>query len=1510
MLVNLFQIYRALSLLILVFGLLKVEVFARSYSPMIELLTDICYLPDDSRNGDLNCREDITCIYLETAPFDLFIEDEEALFTGTGVDGNRFFPANAGLGVHTVQYTTASLTCWFTITVSPNFRTGTHNINPIEACPGYNPPLLTINGSSGKLPLKYEWFFGGTEVGTDENIYDHPQIAVDGIFSAFARVTDACGSSGHTDPKIYTIHPEPEIMILSNETVCQNSSLVLETKVKGGAGTFENYRWFSGNSIEGPWQLMDGATGASFQPPTDKPGFFNYRVTLNPNVASCNQTSAAISLEVVPEAFAHLEGGGKICQGEALQLRLILTGEPPWNLVITDGDESFMLGPIAGDPFLWTVYPEKSVTYQILSASDNRCSEARISGAAEVEVRELAKIIMTAPEEICRNAGSVPLVFYNPDNEAKEITYSINGSVQPSFVLLSLGSREISVPIVGIDWLNSELLSVKSLGDGDCLFMTEEKAVTRISEPAVSGFLAGGGEVCFGTTRIEVELTDYSGTVVWQKSSDSLHWQNIEGADDAFFPIELPEPLYGSIWIRVVISSGACSPAITAPVKFWVAPPIPEILYELLHPGCAENFGSITLTSPLGPGFSYSLNGSEFSVMNEFTDLLPGNHSLRVMNSSGCTSVIFFTIDSPPPMPEYGGFIVQNPDCQLDNGSIEFINSVDSGYLFSLNGVSFQADPKFIGLSAGSYTVYAMSNRGCISMEWITLESLKGAPASPEIEVVNPTCLHPFGSISIINNDDRLLYSFNNLPFSQLPNEGFGNLLPGVYSLAVRNEEGCITAIMVTIPEPVQISVSTVIKPVSCFEADDGAIDLTVLSGRDINIEWHGADGFFSDSASLSGLTGGQYSLVITNPDGCLLSADFWVETPAAPLSIETRLYPPSGCDLNDGFAEALISGGTVPYSVSWYNSEGELISNLERAEGLMAGSFFIEITDAGGCQIQEQFILEYLLPIECRDFIAYVDASGSYILEPNDFLVSGESDCHWSDIYTITAEPAFLHCADTISTIELQFRSRWGTLLSCSFNLTLLDTIPPLPVVRDTVLYLNENGTALLKLPSPAMAGSDNCGLNSIALSQQHFSCADLGKQPVILTLTDHYGNFAKGQFHVTIMDTISPGWVATDIELWFTASDTLWLRALMPDEQLIENCQLMTDSLSHEFFICKDEGEHTVSRYLIDNSGNIAKIDFSVTIHAGRLPDAVADTFMVTSGWVNWLDVVQNDNFSSGLLENQFLVVSGYPQFGTVNVGANGTGLEYRSENGFTGWDSIIYSLCSSESICGTQCDTATVIIRVMPVNYPPQAVNDRYELGNCLEFMANVLVNDTDPESDIGAAYVALIKPASFGELQLWNDGFFVYRAADHFTGLDYFLYEVCDTGFPALCDTAQVQLYIMADNNCDGTPDAFEIGLFIPEGFSPNGDGIGDFFRILGLENYPEAKLKVFDRWGMMVFEKRNYGNQAVWQSEEWAWWNGGIAGEPAPGNRVPRGNYFYQLELEKGIIHRGWITVAY
>jgi gliding motility-associated-like protein len=194
-------------------------------------------------------------------------------------------------------------------------------------------------------------------------------------------------------------------------------------------------------------------------------------------------------------------------------------------------------------------------------------------------------------------------------------------------------------------------------------------------------------------------------------------------------------------------------------------------------------------------------------------------------------------------------------------------------------------------------------------------------------------------------------------------------------------------------------------------------------------------------------------------------------------------------------------------------------------------------------------------------------------------------------------------------------------------------------------------------------------------------------------------------------------------------------------------------------------------------------------------------------------------------------------------------------------------------------------------------------------------NVLYNDRDPDSDNFQINTNPLVPTNHGKLIIDPDGTIAYFPNDGFVGIDSFQYEIYDAGIPVLYDSAWVYI------NVDCSQESLNLAdceLFIPEGFSPNEDGIHDFFRIMCIHNYPNAKLMIFNRNGDLLWQKQNYGNYDVWGDQYNAWWWGTsvlsrydieiqtINGDP----KLKVGNYVYVLQLGNGEVKNGTVMISY
>src|SRR5665648_1226029 len=175
------------------------------------------------------------------------------------------------------------------------------------------------------------------------------------------------------------------------------------------------------------------------------------------------------------------------------------------------------------------------------------------------------------------------------------------------------------------------------------------------------------------------------------------------------------------------------------------------------------------------------------------------------------------------------------------------------------------------------------------------------------------------------------------------------------------------------------------------------------------------------------------------------------------------------------------------------------------------------------------------------------------------------------------------------------------------------------------------------------------------------------------------------------------------------------------------------------------------------------------------------------------------------------------------------------------------------------------------------------------------------DFDIEGDAIIIDIVPVQPPTHGELVISSNGDIAYQPVIDFIGNDTFTYQMCDNGNPALCSVATVTIIVGKDANCD---------VFVPNVFTPNADGVHDYFKIRCLYNYENPVMQIFNRNGNLIFKKDHYGNLDYWGSEDQAFWNGRSANKlNLMNNELPVGTYYYILKLGDGKVLTGFIFLG-
>ena len=301
---------------------------------------------------------------------------------------------------------------------------------------------------------------------------------------------------------------------------------------------------------------------------------------------------------------------------------------------------------------------------------------------------------------------------------------------------------------------------------------------------------------------------------------------------------------------------------------------------------------------------------------------------------------------------------------------------------------------------------------------------------------------------------------------------------------------------------------------------------------------------------------------------------------------------------------------------------------------------------------------------------------------------------------------------------------------------------------------------------------------------------------------------------------------------------------------------------------------GTYTIVYQICDklNSGNCATTTATVVVGNPTIT-ADPDTFTITTG-TSTKSVLDNDKIGTATATTNTVsisVVTGATpkQPGTNTPTLDSDGKVTVPNNTPAGTYTIVYQICDKLNSGNCATTTATVVVGTTTPTAPvPVAVDDRATTPLNTPVTINVLGNDT-PE---GATPNVTTNPAN-GSVSVNSDGSIEYRPHTDFAGTDTFVYELCNASG---CATATVTVEVIKS-------------IVVYNAISLSSDK-NDHFHIAGIESYPNNVVRIYNRWGVKVWEAEHYDNiRNVFKGIS----NGRVTVE-AP-NKLPQGTYYYVIE---------------
>ncbi|WP_276371304.1 Ig-like domain-containing protein [Chryseolinea sp. H1M3-3] len=252
--------------------------------------------------------------------------------------------------------------------------------------------------------------------------------------------------------------------------------------------------------------------------------------------------------------------------------------------------------------------------------------------------------------------------------------------------------------------------------------------------------------------------------------------------------------------------------------------------------------------------------------------------------------------------------------------------------------------------------------------------------------------------------------------------------------------------------------------------------------------------------------------------------------------------------------------------------------------------------------------------------------------------------------------------------------------------------------------------------------------------------------------------------------------------------------------------------------------------------------------------------------------ISILSNDYDVDSDVVATSVTITSNPAQGIVTYNASTGVASFTPDNDFDGNDSFTYTIRDSDGLTSLP---ATVSISVaMAPNLAPDAVDDGPVVNTSLSpITIDVLANDYDEDNSHDELSIVSVTSPAMGSVSIVN-GKIVYQPGGLTSGTVTFIYTIQDPA--GLTDAAVV------------TIENLYAPLTISEGFSPNNDNNNETWFILGIENYPNNSVKIFDRWGFLVYQKQRYENTT-------APWDGRGNMAQHAGKLLDQGTYYYILE---------------
>ncbi len=524
---------------------------------------------------------------------------------------------------------------------------------------------------------------------------------------------------------------------------------------------------------------------------------------------------------------------------------------------------------------------------------------------------------------------------------------------------------------------------------------------------------------------------------------------------------------------------------------------------------CNPNSGVISAIATDGtPPYEYQLTTSMAQPLA--TDPLwntastfnvnANSYFVHVKDANNCiqsTPVIVLPLDPEPMITA-----TLNNQCTIAEGNFVIDVALATAgippYSISVNGGAFQTRPtpfSITNLASGTHTVEIQDANGCGNLVSVNIEAPIAITSADVTQ--QPSCDSDDGEITVIGSggSGSYMYSISPSPASiTLVGNVFSNVPPGTYSVTITDTvTSCFDDIPVILQEATSPIITALPNQVTCFGDNNGTIALSVTgySGAYTYEVFDNASnsifGVVNANTSInpeliSGLLAGTYTVEVTEnlAPFCSATVTAIIQSPLGPLTLSANETANVSCDDDKGIIVATGTGGWGDYEYELTGTVSIPYASNGTFDNLSAGSYTVNLRDAGGCIVSETIILDLPTPID-----------GTISATPNLLTCFGDTNARITVAVTGGQGSNYSYTlnrlAPTVNTSGPQTLNVFNDLgvgtynvsvtdgFNCNFTTDNVTITQPMPVQANLVRTISQTCTTQSVLTLSASGGTGN---------------------------------------------------------------------------------------------------------------------------------------------------------------------------------------------------------------------------------------------------------------------------------------------------------------------------------------------------------------------------------------------------------------------------------------------------